>query len=296
MYLPIAILSYFLNSIAVTVDKFLLTKTIRDPLLYVFYFSLISLLSVIAIPFIHPPILIVFLLASFSTLFWTIGAYLMFKTLQIGQVQRVIPVIGTLTPIFLLIFARGVDSISLSEFWAIIFLLSGLILLNLNYLKGQIKKEEMVLEALSALFFALAYFLLRQAFLQEDFLTVFVYSRPILIPLGIILFIIPSVRGKIFSFQKSTIKPQNPAVWLFAAGQSAAGLSELMLIYAISLASPAIVNSLQGIKYIFLTIFGLILGKKYPEVFLEKTTLFYSLAKFLGIASITVGLYILAFT
>ncbi|MDP3973396.1 MAG: hypothetical protein Q8P92_01050 [Candidatus Daviesbacteria bacterium] len=296
IYLPIAIVSFFLNSVAVTVDKLLLTKTIRDPLLYVFYFSLVSLLVLLIFPFIQVPTTNVLVLASLSTLFWTLAAYLMFKALQIGLLQRVIPVIGTLTPLFLLIFARREHSISPSQTWAVIFLLSGLILLNLGYFKGRIKINELILSILSALFFAVSYFLLRLAFLEESFLSVFVYSRPILIPLGIILFLIPQFRRKILQFQKNNLKIQNPAVWLFAAGQISAAASELLLIFAISLASPAIVNSLQGIKYIFLMIFSLVLGKKYPEIFVEKTSLMITLAKFLGIVSIIIGLYLLSLT
>jgi uncharacterized membrane protein len=235
------------------------------------------------------------MLASISTICWTIAAYAMFKALMVGQVQRVIPVIGTLTPIFLLIMAKNIESISATQTWAIIFLILGLILLNLGYFLGQIKKQEIILEIVSGLFFALAYFLLRIAFLGQDFLTVLIYSRPVLIPLGIILILIPAFRRKISNFQKSNIKLKNPSVWLFAAGQVSAGFSELMLTFAISLTSPAIVNSLQGIKYIFLMIFGFLLGKRYPEVFLENSNIIIVVGKGLGIGTIVAGLYLLAY-
>lgn len=294
-YLPFAILSNFLNSVALTVDKLLLTKTIKDPLTYIFYFSLISILVIFFIPFTKTPTTQVLVLASLSTLVWTGGAYAMFKALQIGQVQRVVPVIGTLTPLFILILNRTNDQILINEKWAIFFLLAGLILLNLNYLKGRIKLKEILVETLSAFLFAIAYLLLREAFLRQDFLSVFVWSKPILIPLGAIIFLNPKLRARVLQFKGGKIPKKSLILFIF--GQLSSGLSEVMLLFSISLANPAIVNSLQGTKYLFLGLFTFIVGKKYPEIFTEKpSSQLLHLAKILGIILIVLGLYLLAYS
>ena len=292
-YLPIALLSYFLNSIALTVDKFLLTKSIPDPLIYIFYFSLVSFLLTLAIPFTHIPSFTVFILSSTSTLAWTVGAYCMFRALKYGQVQRVIPVIGTVTPLVLLIFAAGSNSIDLKQTEGIILSVIGLVFLTLGDLKGKLAWDELILEISSGFFFALAYFLLRLAFLQDSFFTVLVWSRPILIPLGIILLMIPASRNKILPMlhPRGVIQKAAP---VFIFGQIAAGTSELLLTFSISLTNPAVVNSLQGIKYIYLLIFSLILGKKYPEIFKTKLSGYFLLSQIVGIAFIGLGLYLLA--
>ncbi|OGE43658.1 hypothetical protein A3B45_01265 [Candidatus Daviesbacteria bacterium RIFCSPLOWO2_01_FULL_39_12] len=293
-YLPFAVASNLLNSVALTVDKFLLTKTIKDPLTYIFYFSLVSLVTALLIPFVKLPTEQVLFLASLSTLVWTGGAYAMFKALQIGAVQRVIPMIGTLTPLFILAFNQTGDQISINEAWAVFFLLTGLIFLNLTYLKGGIKLSEILLEVGSSLFFALAYILLRNAFLGGDFLSVFVWSKPVLIPLGGIILINPNLRKRVFQFKSGQSHFPKKSLMLFAFGQISAGLSELLLIFSISLANPAIVNSLQGTKYIFLTVFAVILGKKFPTIFREKSSKFFNFFKFLGIILIFLGLYLLS--
>src|SRR3989338_2497021 len=95
-HLPFTLLAYFFNSLSVVANKFLLNKAIPDPLIYIFYISLLSLLSLLALPFTLYPSPFVLILASISTLLWTLGAYLMFKALKLGQVSRVIPLIGTL--------------------------------------------------------------------------------------------------------------------------------------------------------------------------------------------------------
>lgn len=294
-YLPFVLVAYFLNSIAVTVDKFLLIRTIPDPIIYIFYFSALSFLAVFALPFVPIPSFPILSLASLSTLFWTFGAYLMFAALKSGQIQRVIPVIGTITPIILLFLAAQVNSITNQQALAIILLVIGLVFLTAADWKGRFSKIELLLETGSALFFALSYFLLRLAFEQQDFLTVFVWSKPILLPLGLILLIIPSIREKVLPFLRPKKGLVNKNSMLFAFGQISAGISELLLIFSISLTNPAIVNSLQGVKYILLLIFSLILGTKLPAVFRTYFSAKFLVSQTLGIALIGIGLYLLAF-
>ena len=297
-YLPFVLISYFLNSIAVTVDKVLLTKTIPDPLIYVFYFSLLSFLAFFGLPFTHTPTTEVFIMASASTLLWTLGAYCMFKALKIGLLQRVIPIIGVITPLTLLLLASSDNSITSSQALAIVILIFGLIFLTMQDWKGRfitkvesfslknwfqalLIKKELALDIFSGILFAFSYYLLRLAYLQEDFLTVLVYSRFILIPLAFLFLIIPSLRNRILPMLHlgGVIKKAAP---LFVFGQISAGISELLLVFSISLASPAIVNSLQGVKYIYLLGFSLIIDKKFPKLF-----------QIIGIGFIGIGLYLL---
>lgn len=295
MYLPISILAFILNGIAVTVDKFLLSKVIPDPLFYVFYFSLISCLAIFALPFTHIPSFEVFILSSISTILWTLGAYFMFKALKVGQIQRVIPIIGTLNPLILFAIAVWGQSISQNQIWAILFLILGMVFLTLNDWGGKLTKQEFAFELLSASFFAFSYLILHQVYLKEAVLVVLVYSRLILIPLAVIFFAIPKLRIKVLPKPDQRVSMLQKGGLLFILGQTAAGVSQLMIFFAISLANPALVNSLQGTQYIFLFILAGVLAKKYPAVFGEKYTLLILISKVIGISLIGLGLYLLAF-
>jgi uncharacterized membrane protein len=121
-YLPFALLAYFFNGIAVLVDKFLLSTKIKDPLVYIFYISLFSFLLVFLLPLTHVPKLNVFIIASVSTIIWTLGLYFYYKALQVGLVSRVVPIIGVLIPIFLTAEALFTKSVSQMEFVAILVL------------------------------------------------------------------------------------------------------------------------------------------------------------------------------
>ena len=302
MYLPISILAFILNGIAVTVDKFLLTKVIPDPLFYVFYFSLISFLAIFAIPFTHIPTFEVFLLSSVSTVLWTLAAYCMFKALKIGLVQRVIPVIGSLNPLILFTIGISFGTILVNEAWAIIVLILGLIFLTLSDWRGKISKSELLLEILASSLFAFSYLLLKQAYLQADFIsagknsfiTVLVWSRFILIPVAVVFLLVPTLRSKVVPNQSQGVSMLKRGGLLFIFGQISAGISQFLIFFAVSLGNPALINSLQGTQYVFLFILSLILAKKYPQIFGEKYNKIALSSKILGILLIGLGLYLLA--
>ncbi len=295
-HLPFTLAAYFLNAVAVTIDKILLNKAIKDPLTYIFYFSIFSLLALLLLPFAHFPPLFVLFLASLSTILWTTGAYFMLKALQKGQVARVIPVIGTLTPVILLIQATTSQTITTNQLWAVVILIFGLIFITLPSWRGDIKREEILFEFIASFFFAVSYLVLRQAYLQEDFLTVFVYSRMVLIPAAAIIFLVPTLRKRAFSQGDTKFNLLSSSGVLFLLGQSAGGASELLLTFSISLATPALVNSLQGIQYAFLFIFSLVLSNRLPKVFKEDFSLYNMYSKLAGIIFLALGLYVLAFS
>lgn len=295
-YLPFAILAYFFNGIAVLVDKFLLTAKIKDPLIYIFYISLFSFAILLLLPLTHVPSLFVFVLASVSTVIWTSGLYFMYKALQVGLVSRVIPIIGVLIPTFLVVDAFITKSVSSIEFIAVFVLVAGLIFLTIFEWRGNLKRNELLFEFISAILFAVSYVILRRVFLMDDFLTVLIWSRMVFIPLAIIIFLIPVTRKIIL------VKDEGPkfslkskAGLLFMFGQAAGGSSELLITFSVSLATPVLVNSLQGSQYLFLFIISLFLGKKFPEIFRETHTHLKTAFKVLGIVCIAVGLYMLAF-
>ncbi len=299
-HIPITILAYLFNAFSVTIDKFLLTAKIPQPLSYIFYISLASLLSLLLLPLTHIPPSSALILASLSTILWTTGAYLMFSALKIGQTTRVIPIIGSLTPVFLFLHSMLTGNITGSQGQAILILILGMIVLTLPSWKGKVIFREFSLEFLAALFFAVSYLILRQAYLQTDFLTVFVWSRLILIPLLVGLVLIPITRRLIFLAQSKSVNllpehHRHTTGILFIIGQICGGISELLLTYSISLATPALVNSLQGTQYVFLLLLTFFLAKKYPTIFKDRGTTWSVILKITGIIFIALGLYDLAF-
>jgi hypothetical protein len=295
-YLPFALAAYLLHGIVILIDKLLIEKRIPNPLFHIFYISAFSLLTLIIIPFVKLPGWEVLILAWLGTLLWTAGTYCMLRALRIGVASRVIPAIGTLIPVGLALFGVLSNSLTTNQLWSVSFLILGFFVVVLPYFKGKLSKEETTLEILAALFYVCFYLTLRQAYLMSDFLTVFAWSRVILIPLVLVFYFVPFLKRKIktgkvehhpFSFfSKNGL--------IFLAAQTIGAVAELSLTYAISLANPALVNSLQGTQYIYIFIFGWILSFYFPGIFKEQLTKRSLLIKALGIVLVSIGVFVMA--
>jgi drug/metabolite transporter (DMT)-like permease len=291
-------LVYLLNSISVTIDKYLLVKQAPNPFFYIYYISLFSLLVLVGLPFVPIPNPTTFWFASLSTLLWTSGAYFMFQALKVGNPARVIPVIGTLIPIILAGMGYISGNLTLNQLWAIIILVLGLFCLVIPYLKGKLHTQEILSVLVSSLFFANSYVILAWAYQSGDFASVFVYSRIILIPFLLTFYLVGPLKKRFLDQGQhaSPLKFFSRGGILFLFGQFAGGASQLLLTFSISLADPALVNAMQGVQYIFLFIFGLILAKKLPTLFGEKLSVWLWMGKILGIILITLGLFVLSMT
>ncbi len=302
-YVLISLLAYVLNGVAVLTDKFLLTKKIPHPISYVFYISAISLVVLFALPFAPVPGASVMILISISTLLWTAGAYFLFSALKTGLASRVAPIIGTLTPIFLIVYYSFLEtSISLNQTWGAIIATLGMTILILHDIRHGGRREkteerkELILEIASALLFAASYVILKEAYETISFLSALVWSRFILIPIGITILVIPSLKKHIFASKEDAIKPFSKTGLIFFFGQLSGGLSQILILFSISLANPALVNSLQGTQYAFLFLVSLCLKKKFPKSFNENYSWKIITQKVLGILLIAMGLYAMTFT
>jgi hypothetical protein len=203
-----------------------------------------------------------------------------------------------LTPLFLLLYSFFTGIIALNEIWAVLLLVIGLLFLVARDLKGTITLREALFEIFASLFFAASYTLLHEAYAQSNFLTVFIWAKLVLIPVGIIILSIPKTRHIVLAknHEQAHRKPfwKSKVGMLFLFGQACGGGAEMLLSYSISLATPALVNSLQGLQYVFLFIFGLLLSKKFPKVYGEKYSVSIIIIKIIGIAIIATGLFTLA--
>ena len=233
----------------------------------------------------------------------------MFRALKDGEAVRVIPIIGTLIPVILLLMSSLSGSVNLTEIWAVLILIAGLIFLTFPYLKGSFSYNELILEFVSALLFANSYFLLKISYdlnadhssalyNSSEFLPIFVYSKLILIPALLICFLIPGINRWLFQGHRNHQKV-NLWSWtgfILLIGQAAGGASQILITFAISLANPAVVNSIQGIQYVFIFILSLILAKKFPKAFGEKFSKSNVAGKVVGIIFIFAGLWLLSYS
>jgi drug/metabolite transporter (DMT)-like permease len=144
---------------------------------------------------------------------------------------------------------------------------------------------------ISALFFSAYYVLIKHIYIEQPFIGGFVWSRlGTFIGVLLILFV-PEWRQRIIKYQKRSKNPVN--LKFFLGVRLFAALAFIMLNWAISLGNVALINSLQGVQYVFLILIVIFLSATYPKILKEELGGGVMLQKGVGISLICTGLYML---
>ncbi|MEK7168073.1 MAG: EamA family transporter [Patescibacteria group bacterium] len=291
-WLLIAIFAYFLNAVAVTVDKFLIEKKIPNPAVYAFFISVLSLLAVVIAPFgFHLYSFNQIIIALLAGILFAFALLFMFKALSRNEASRISPFMGGLQPIFIFILAFFFlgEALAPNAFLAFILIILGTVVIS--WQKGKMDKTSYLFALISTLLFAVSYTVNKYAFVNQDFISGFVWTR-IGAFLGALLIILPPKNLK--AVIKEFKKPKKGARPLFLIGQICGALSFILINYVIAISpSVAVVNALQGLQYVFLLLIVLFLAKKFPKILEEKFALKVLIQKIIAIALLLIGLILL---
>lgn len=294
-WFTLAILAYFLNALVSIIDKILVSKKIPNPVVYSFYVGLLSITVLMFVPFgfFLPawPILIAALSAGILFFF---GLFLLFTALRQDEASRVIPSIGSLTPIFTLCLAflfLG-EELTLQQIIAFIFLMIGSALIGLSKEKLGYKIKGLKLPVLAAFLFSFSFILTKFVFLHQPFFNGFIWTRLGSFLAALFLLIPTASRKSIFKIGRET---KEGVSFVFVGGKAMAGLSFLLLNAAIFRGSVTLVNGLQGVQYAFVFLLALLFSLKFPKLLQEKINSAVLIQKILAVCLIVVGLIILWF-
>ncbi|MFH1822106.1 MAG: EamA family transporter [Patescibacteria group bacterium] len=319
MWLTIAITAYFINAGVYVADKFLLSKKIHSSITYAFYVGIWSIFNFVLLVF-APWLpnfrelsidLLAGLLFLITLVFW-------YKALHQSEATRVVPIVGALVPIFscILSYVFLNEALGEQQFLAFFILIIGGILISVKRtrfykIKDVIERFKNVFgnalggiharyrptqrllinSVISALFFASYYVLIKYIYQNQPFIGGFVWSR-LGSFLGVLFILfVPAWRKLITEQRKEAQRPKNLAFFLFIRILAAAAF--IMLNWAISLGSVALINSLQGVQYVFLMLLILFISARYPKVLKEELGGGVMLQKVIGVMLIVVGLYML---
>lgn len=319
MWLIIAITAYLINAGIYASDKFLLSKKIHSSITYAFYVGIWSIFNFALLAF-APWVpsarelgidLIAGILFFITLIFW-------YKALHQSEATRVVPIVGALIPIFSFLFSFIFLGEALGErqLLAFIILIMGGILISVKQTRFYYLKEAsesfksmfgnvfggiharyrptqrlIINSVTSALFFAGYYTLIKYVYLNQPFIGGFVWSR-LGTFIGVILILfVPDWRKRIVKYQRGVKTPKN--LIFFLAVRIMAAVAFIMLNWAISIGNVALINSLQGVQYIFLILLVLFLSTKFPKILREELGGGVMLQKGIGISLICTGLYML---
>ncbi len=304
-WILIAISAYLILALVNLADKFLLENLVSSTKTYTFLVGVLGAAVIVLAPwFLEWPGVFWLLVNLVTGALFPVALLLLYRSLKIGDVSKIIPLIGGLVPIFtigLALLFLG-ETFSPRQWLALFFLLFGTVLLawlpngHSLWTKaliwfGLVKQKNLIAlitAASASLIFAVFFVATKYIYLNQSFLSAFIWVR-----LGTLLFVsfllFPGqIRKEIFTGLKSL--KQKKSI-LFFANQGVAAVGFLLQNYAVFLGSVAVVNALQGVQYAFLLILGGLISVFFPKLLHEDISKGIIIQKIIAISLISIGLY-----
>jgi len=297
-FLLIAILAYSLNGLVTIVDKILIQKSIPNPLIYVFYMSILGSSVLFLIPFGVQFEIAPIAYGSLSGIFANLALITYFQALKKGEASIVSPVVGGINPLFSLIVGGLFlgQILTPAQLFAFFLTLLGAAVLTANVWKEKLTvNHQLLLMIASGCLFGLAYVFLRETFLASNFFSGLVFPRLAGLIFVLTFLFYPNFRKQLFSSKITHHMYFNKVSLILLSGQTLGAASALLINFAITLASPALVNSLFGFQYLVILIVALVLAKEHRGKLLDEDLSKKALAeKVVGAVILSIGVYLLS--
>ncbi len=295
-----ALSGHIVNSGTFLVDRFVLKRTIFDPLVSVFS---IAALSLFVIPFLFLPIgfpelplgeISICLLSGITLMS---ALLLFFRAIVLSEASRIAPLTGSFVPIFTILMTYGFSDATLSgrELISFFFLVIGGIIISWEF-GGISRISKGFPYALAAAFlFAFSYVLADIIYEKEPTamgdIASFVWARAggtFILP----FFLISRSFRKRIRGARMDLGLRDSS--LFILNRFLGVFSFILIHIAIAKGNVSLVNALQGVQYAFLIMlafFAVLLVKDFPKEELRGVTLFQKVA---AIVLISIGIFTLS--
>lgn len=299
-FLPVALLGYFLNSTAILISKFVVDKSVPNPIVYTFYVGIAGFLVLLLVPFgFHLPTAAALTYSLFSALAFVVALLLFYHSLLCDEPSVVAPIVGTFNPIFtfLISFFLFQQALTPLQILSVSILIFGLVVLSSTHLiQTNLERKHLLMMVSAGLFYALSAVLIKQTFLKTNFLTglILVYGLTGVLVLGFLL--IPKFRHQIVNSKVSKHHLINKVSQLLFLGEALGAGGGFLITYSYTLSSPAVINSLQGVQYVFILVVALLLPHRLQHLLAEDSLYKHLGQKILGSVIILSGLGLLAFS
>ena len=299
-WILLVIIAYFCSAGIFIVDRYLLKKGFPNPLSYAFYVGILSIFVLLLVPFgFYIPSIGQIIIGLSAGIIWLLATIIFYIALYKGESSRVVPVVGALTPLFILVlsFIFLEERLKPEEFIAFFLLVSGGLVLSLlterkPFLLGKKKiylMKDFILVLASALIYAIYFVMTKYVFINQTFVNGLIWTRLGTALAALFLLISPIFRKMIFK-KEEIVKAKTFGI--FFSARILGVIAGLFIYLAIYFGSVTLVNALQGVQYFFLLLLAFLLFRKIPslkEQFDKKVLM----QKIFAIFIICIGLVIL---
>ncbi len=266
-----SIFAYFLNAVSILIDKLLLKRAFPHPAVFTFYTTILNGLAIFLF-FIDPglPTPFIFCAALVAGASFTAAIYSFYYFIKRNDISSAGPMVTSLTPLFVLIFASPIlgEVLHGSQFIAFILILLGSVIIAHDQISSISRTTWATfgLALLTAGLFGFSHVVSKYVYVHQSFINGLAW-RSVGSALGaFFLFIVPSTRTFITKDWKTArVKADLAFIFVKICG----GVSFVILNYAFLTGSIAIVNALSGMQYVFLFFIALFLTRHYPHILRE---------------------------
>jgi drug/metabolite transporter (DMT)-like permease len=275
----------FVNAVVAYLDKYIVSdeKILPRPFVYAFYSSLLTggwvLIYFLGyIPFlanlgapqlgnITSPSIQVVSMAFLSAYTFFMALVSMYTALRKAEAVNVMPVIGSISALATFGMSYLFLDISLTQnfMWGVVVLSLGTLLVAQT-----LPKIDTIAHVVhSGVFFALHYITMKGLFIETNFDNGFFWSRIGFVLFALSLLLVPSYYVKI---REQTGNTSAQAGIIVVLAKILAGVAAFMLLKATDWGDVAVVQSLDGIKFVFILLIGIFFGSLLPSSALEHVT------------------------
>lgn len=291
----ISIGAYFLNAVSQLTGKFLLRKLIASPAAYAFFASTLGLAALLLAPFdLQFPGWYLLSVSLGAGVLFTAALFLFYTVLRGGEASRVIPLVSGVSPVFVFVLAWLLlgESLSPSQMVAFFIIVVGGYLISLGGEGRQddLKKEIVLLSVAAAFLFALSHVLTKLVYVEHSFVSGLVWRSLGGVLGAFLLLVVPRFRREIVTALR---EPHLKTGFLFLFGQVLGAVSFILVNYAFSKGSVALVNALSGTQYLFLFFLIIPLAKRHPRLWGEAVTVPAVRRKLISIVLLCIGTLLL---
>ncbi len=215
-----------------------------------------------------------------------------YEVLSRGEASEAAPVVGGFAPVITFIFGSFMIGSTLNTSEVIAFFLLILGGFILFFAERHDLAELLPWTILASVFTATTNILEKIVFDQTaNFATGYALMKTATFLIGMVMLAIPPLRRNIFSSSKATSRGNRV---LYFSNRAIAGLGALLIFYAIKLErNPAIIESINGVRYVGVFILALIFTKFWPSIIKEDMSLGKILEKSTATLLIVTGLAML---
>ncbi|MCX6742015.1 MAG: EamA family transporter [Candidatus Pacearchaeota archaeon] len=288
-----AIFAAFLGAVTNIIDKYILTKVVRKPLVPVLIIGILGLIYGIIIFLVRGfgnLTISLILIGLLSGIFYTLTYLFYFKAVKVGEISR-IAIAERIKPLLVLLLATLFlgEILAAKNYLGIILIFFGTVLISFRKGKKLFLEKGMGYRLLSCIFFAVAAILGKYLLNFTDYFTVFAYMQ-----LGIFLTLL-LVFNKKFSLIVETAKESGKkGIGMIVISQILGLLSVFLAVIATSKGPVSIVSAFISIQPLFVLFLVFILSWFYPSIIKEELSGKAWIIKFISVVLIVMGVVLIS--